>query len=428
LVERLEKRCGKDCRKNPGGLPGIAVKSCRTLPRIAAKMKKRRKTHQGPQKPLDNLQRKKHLRKRKDAGQKQSVVSPGYLAEIGGVPEFSETLPIPAPDIDLPERPKRGRPTIAHNFLLSYREHWLYYFEECWPEIGWQLLQIRKAGHAEIGEIQAIFERCPTTDNDSNSCGMNFLRDSPQPVSGDELRANRTTANKLRYEIQEAPRQRSELERSCTDSKNALKQVEGQQRENLEAMLNRRLDLLSQFDQRMSDARRDSEKLESIVPGQETYWYCSQLLDYLCGKKRYAVDPCNLANALAGLPDRAWRTSFDHCAKMKRCAFARLPYRAFQVISHIWRRRPKDTKGVPTEWFKTRIRALPRKDDGIRLRFRQGWRDLRLAIEDCWTAQHSEDFMPYVITSAFLRNHLRQKTPEERILDESETLSDNPQQ
>lgn len=389
---------------------------------FAAKMRKHKKTRQIPKKELDRSSKKNTGRRPKGDRNKQSVVSPVSLSAMEGIPEVSGALPIQASDIALPERPKRGRPTIPDNFLLGFREGWLYYLEECWPEFGWHLLRIRKAGNGKIADIQKIFGCVPRKDHCRH--GEAFLSGSPQPVSGMEFRANRLKSGRLRDEIQRMRDHRPELVRSCREGEEALKQVGEQEREKIGATLNKKRGLLSQLDQNLNAAEMELKKLDRIVPGQETYWYCSQLLDYLCGKKKYAVEPLSLANALAGLPEMGWRESFARCSKMPRCSeFVQLPYQAFEVISRIWHRRPKNLGGVPTEFFRAQILALPRKDDGIHRTLCQAWRDLRLAIEECWQAHHGDNFIPYAITSAFIRNRLRAKTPAERILDESEMLS-----
>lgn len=101
------------------------------------------------------------------------------------------------------------------------------------------------------------------------------------------------------------------------------------------------------------------------------------------------------------------------------------PYRVFEVVSHIWRRRPKELQTAPTEFFKVKILKLPKKGRSIRDTLCRGWRDFRLAIEECWKALPTEDFMPYAITAAFIRNKDRPKTAAERVMDEREMLSRN---
>lgn len=217
--------------------------------------------------------------------------------------------------------------------------------------------------------------------------------------------------------------QRLELVRSCAEAERALTQAGEQEKEIIQAQANQRKQRLGELEERLQQAENESKELDKTVQDQETYCYCSQLLHFLC-KGRYAVRPLNLANALAGLPEMRWRESFVRCSKMQRNSFVHFPSRVFEIVSRIWRRRPKDLQDAPTDFFRAQILKLPkRKDGGIHDSLCRAWRDLRLAIEECWKAQNREDFMPYAIASAFLRNHSRQKTLTERMLDEHETLS-----
>jgi hypothetical protein len=362
----------KDCRRNPGHLWETAVKSIRVFPPLAAKMKKRKTNRRFSQKRLDRL--------------------PG----------------------------KRGRPTVPDNFLLGARNSWLYYLEEAWPEIGLPLLNIRKAGIGTIEDIQKIFE--PVQSKDNCDHGKAFLHGSPQPVEGKELRRTRIRNSALSYEIQEMQSQHSELLRSCVEAENTLRHVDEQEKEIVQTEIKRRKESLLQLEEGLRQAESKSNKLNKVVLSAETYWYCSQLLAFLSGKKRYAVTPIKLANALAGLPQMGWRESFIRCSKMQRCSSARLPYRVVQVVSCIWRGKPRGLEAAPTEFFRAKILELHKKDDDIRETLRRAWRDLRLAINECWN-QHSDSFAPFAISSAFLRNRLRSKTAAERILDEREAIS-----
>ena len=100
-----------------------------------------------------------------------------------------------------------------------------------------------------------------------------------------------------------------------------------------------------------------------------------------------------------------------------------LSCRVVELVSPMWRRRPKVSQDPPIEFFRVQILELPKKDDGIREVLCRAWRDFRLAIEERWKESKSEEFMPYAITSTFLRNHARSKTLAERILAEREMLS-----
>ena len=411
-------------RKNPGDLPGTAVKFRRASQGNSGKMPKRKKARQKPEEGLDRFAKKRPSGKRKGgrAAQERSGNRSSDTQQTGG---FS-LVPLPTwlPDPSEPVRPKRGRPTVGDTFLLSGLNNWLSFFEECWPEIGFDLLGFRKRKGSTIEDLRTVFERIPG--GNRRDLAQVFLRGSPLEVDSKTLRADRIRAAKLPHQIQEMRNLRLGFVQSCTEAERALAQASEQDREIIQAQANGRKDRLSDLDEKLARAEMESEELSQRVKNEETYWFCSQLLDFL-RKDRYAIEPLPLANAMAGLPDMGWRESYDRTSKMTRSSdFVQFPYRAFDVISRIWRRRPKGDQVAPTEFFREQVLRMPKKDDGARGVFCRGWRDLRLAIEECWTAQQSEDFMPYAITSAFLRNQIRQKTEKERMLDEHEMLSKEP--
>jgi hypothetical protein len=380
-------------------------------------MRKPKKNTQNRKKALDTFPRKKAQSGRGGARSRRFASS---VFEVDGHNELTgKSLSWPL-ELAIPEKRKRGRPTIADNFLLGSRNSWLHFFEEAWPEIGLSLLNIRKDPSRTIEHIQRVFE--PVQSKDNCDHGKAFLRGLPQPIEGEKLRRNRTRNADLFVEIQKIQSQLPELRRSCEEAEEALKHVSEEEHQIIQKELTRRRKRLLRLEETLGELKTESKELNERVLGQETYWYCSQLRDFLCGKKQYAVKPLKLANALAGLPDMGWRGSLARCSRMPRSFPERLPSRLCNIFCGIWRRRPKGLRDAPTEFFRIQVLKLPKNGDGIRETLCCGLRDLRLAIVECW-AQHSEDYMPYAITLAFLRRHRSSKTEGERILDRQEMLS-----
>jgi hypothetical protein len=50
------------------------------------------------------------------------------------------------------------------------------------------------------------------------------------------------------------------------------------------------------------------------------------------------------------------------------------------------------------------------------------WRDLRLAIEECWNANHHNSFIPYAVSAGFIKHLSSQKSLLDRILGSQESL------
>jgi hypothetical protein len=70
----------------------------------------------------------------------------------------------------------------------------------------------------------------------------------------------------------------------------------------------------------------------------------------------------------------------------------------------------------------TGLAKLPRNHNEARECLGQNWRDLRLAIEECGKSDHPTSFIPYAISSVFMRRIYREKTLSDRILDAQEKL------
>lgn len=384
-------------------------------------MPKRKKLRKAHQETLDRLGRKqpKTLINETPHGE---PVKPSAISEAGVSPMNSENLyPVLLAGPPNPEKPKRGRPTTADNFLEGGRNNWQSLLERNWHEIGWSLLQIRRRRTSTMGEIQGIFE--PLRGKPNNYCADCFLQDSPQPVTGKELRANRIKSSKLHDDIQKMYTHRQEMEFSCAYAENALKVAGEQEKGAIEAEAKERKERLQELNGNLQRTQTGSGELDKKVREQETYFYCSQLLAYLC-KGKYAVEPFALANAFAGSPVMGWRQSLARCAKMPRSSFfPQYPYGIFRAISRIWRLRSKYAHLSPNELFKAEILKL-RKGSGESYSYlSEGWRDLCLAIVECSKAGHSDEFMPHALTKAFLKYQSRSKSQADQIMDEREKLT-----
>ncbi|HEV2314647.1 MAG TPA: hypothetical protein VGR94_05035 [Candidatus Acidoferrales bacterium] len=319
------------------------------------------------------------------------------------------------------EKPKRGRRTTADNFLLGARNSWLYFFEGFWHDIGWSLLQVRERGNSSIDEIRSVFE--PVRAKGNGQLANCFLRGSPQSSEGEERRSNRKRLSGLHIEIQRMQGERQELETNCGYAETALKDVHEQYRDAIEAELEEKGRRLLELTQKLQSAEDESKHLEETICNQESYFYCSQVLDFLY-KGKYAVKPLPLANSLAGLPGIGWRQSLARCSKMPRgSSHVQYPYGIWEAILKIWKCHSTNPQLSVIDLFRAKIPKLLKKNGEARTYLSEGWRDLRMAIEQCSKEACSDGFMPYAITGAFVRNRSRPKSHAEQILEQREKLT-----
>jgi hypothetical protein len=99
-----------------------------------------------------------------------------------------------------------------------------------------------------------------------------------------------------------------------------------------------------------------------------------------------------------------------------------LEYQVFEAISGISTRLPEEIK-EPLEFFRADLLRRSRTPNYTRQFLREHWRDLRLAIEECWKFKTDEPGpFPFVLCSIFVRNATRQKDAKEQLLSDREKL------
>lgn len=321
------------------------------------------------------------------------------------------------------EKPnKNGRPTINDDLLLMSRNQWRAFFEQCWPEIGWPLSQIRKRRNSTVNDIQKIFRAVDGKPHCDYARA--FLRGEPQEITVATLRKNTIKSSKFRHELQEMMRKLPELRRACAEAKNAFRQSGANDKHKIKQERCLRLSTLRQHKKQFAARQHECLALEKQIREGEVYLYCSELLNLLLskGKRKRALTPLNLANALAGLPYMRWRQSETRCSKMQADRFAQQPYAVFQLVERMLRRIESKHAKLLVDAFRAELLRLPRKETYPRDSICAQWRDFRLAVEETAKSKHTHGFMPYAITFAFLRNVSRQKTPVDSVLDAQEKI------
>lgn len=332
----------------------------------------------------------------------------------------SRAVPISAQSKPFDEGRKRGRRTIPDNFLLGARNAWVALLEEFWSEIGWPLVCIRNHRTGSVEEIRQIFE--PVKDGQHNpGLAAPFYRQGCKIGGPDDVRKNRGQLGKLEAEIIAGQAQYERDQMSCLEVDRALKVASTGDQESIREEGRKRQIRLVASEDRLKALKSQHDSLDSTVRDQESYVFRSQLLDFL-HSGRLALNPRNLANALAGLPLMGWRQSLTRCSGMPFDP-QRLEYSVLELISEVWRRRRKEFDNSPLEFFRAGVLKLPR-NSGYPLQFLwDHWRDLRRAIDKCWESTRSPDSIPFALTSIFMGFASQPKDPAERILAEQEKIT-----
>ena len=318
------------------------------------------------------------------------------------------------------EKPKRGRPTLPDNFLQGARNEWAALLEETWPEIGWSLLSVESRADSTIDDVQEAFE--PVRHHLPNpSLAEHFYRKSCVVATPTDVCKNGRQLGDLQAEIIRIQAKHDELQRACLEAGTALRNANPSDKEAIQEAERHRQEFLLHNEEDLKKLQTERDGLDRKLSDQEAYVYRSELLDFL-RSGRYAVNPNNLANALAGLPLMKWRQSFLRCSGMPH-NLPRSAYSIFEVLAEIWGRRSKEFEELPLEFFRAEVLKLSKKEFGYTREFLyEHWRDLRLAIEECWRSKYPPGQIPFVFASTFLRNATRQKDAAERILSDQERL------
>ena len=228
------------------------------------------------------------------------------------------------------------------------------------------------------------------------------------------------------------------IEAECTEEKRILEQVEDRlsaitpdQRKAAAEILAQRKAALDATEQEASKAKKKSEELEKKLLAQQAYFCRTELLGFIRAK-RYAHNPRNLANALAGLPNMSCRRSAARCAKLRYTWEPNLIARVFKFAERIWRLRNSAGFSSPVELFRAAIAKLPktflipnlgRRENYLRGYLEENWAYLEPAIEEGTSASVHPRRVPYVITAKFQENLSKPKTYADILFAQQQKLS-----
>ncbi len=318
-----------------------------------------------------------------------------------------------------PEKTKRGPRTIRDNFLLGNRNAWAQLLEQSWLKIGWSLLRIRDKRTSSIEDVRKAMEPVKGMPHNSGLAAA-FYHETLEPAKPSAVLKIQKQVGDLDAEIIKARAKRDESFRSCLSADAAMKAAGPEDKDVIQEEALNRLQLMLQLAVDFDKLEMKREALRKKWLTQEAYIFRSELLDFLLSR-RYAVNPRNLADALAGLPGMKWRQSFERCSDMQFNASA-LEYRVFGVISEISTRLSEEIK-ESLEFFRAALLKRSRPPNYTHQFLGEYWRDLRLAIEECWNLRADDPGkFPFVLSSIFMRNVTRQKDAKEQLLSDREKL------
>jgi hypothetical protein len=317
----------------------------------------------------------------------------------------------------------RGRPTIADNFLVGARNEWVSLLEECWPDVGWGLLSIRRRPRSTVQDIQSVL--APLRKKPKGGLACAFLRQAaPGEANSELIRRSRQSLSDMYERLRRTSSEANDQIYKCNATAAALQQqlADQTERETIENECIQRYAHFVRLHKTVQALEQEKAAAEKKLADDEANFCQTQLLNYLTSRGRYAIEPLSLGNALAGLPIMAWRQSYERCSEMPYELLAHFSYRLLRVIIEIWRKRPEGALESLADFFKNAALSLGGDDVSVRDYLRTNWHDFKIAIEESLKAGYSGDAFAFAVTRMCISIVSAPKTPTQQILAEKEEL------
>jgi hypothetical protein len=192
----------------------------------------------------------------------------------------------------------------------------------------------------------------------------------------------------------------------------------------MEVMLDETFSRLASFKPlriEMDRIEKEMKELEAKQADQEASYSQNELLRFIAVGK-YAHNPRNLAQAMAGLPKIGCWHSFQLCEKQPSHLWPTHPeetpplsYQIFEIIAECWDYRDREPDKAFLNLLRERIRAIP-ESNFLRSHLTEHWRYLRQAVEQIDLKQAVSGAVPYRVFGQFRRNLAQPRSSEESVL------------
>ena len=303
-----------------------------------------------------------------------------------------------------------GRPTIDDPLLIAQRTVVHDMLSCWWGEVGWELPR------ATTREgLRAAFE--PLRDHaDKNRINRFFIATNVS-AEAEEIREAREANGRLITRIYET----QDEQRTCRDSlmqaQMALGQASSDQVKAVELQIAKQQADLQEADTKHRNACGEQAEFQKGIDQMEAGYAQDELLKFVDTrfiKGKYARNPRNLADAMAGLPWTygvhflgVWQ-SYARCSKINCPPHPR--FQLFETIQSIWKRSRK-SKLSTVEFFYQQVTALPKTVTVKKIDPMTG-EEFEGQVEN-WTRSHLLTSRP--IWTLAIQKSLQSPTDEERV-------------
>jgi len=304
-----------------------------------------------------------------------------------------------------------GRPSPIPDVRLFHRRNTLLCtFEYCWAYIGWEL---RTA--TSFPEIRKALSAVPTEWHGDIEL---FLCEQIQPSTPEEINRKRRAVERLSQHRRDTiPELKSAAER--------LERVRGALQDNpndpgLIALCRERGNTHTSLSRMLETLNEEIEKISEQLRQHGAYVAQSALLAFI-SSPRYTLTPLSTANAMAGVPFIAWRTSADRCEKEPASHGYQFRYENFLEIERALGLPLPLTPEEATDRVKAYLLLGRHQKNQAVPELREKWHLLRCAIASTPPDGRNVGSLPYRICAEYQRRS-SSLSPRDQVMLEEERL------
>jgi hypothetical protein len=309
-----------------------------------------------------------------------------------------------------------GRPTIDDDLLFSHRDGFLALFTSLWGQFGWTLRRVRTRE-----DVVAAFSSIEVPIHLAYLVQL-FTRTTASTATGRDARHAKRAVNAAREkaaDLERALRPLAERVRQTQRSMERALSKDGKVHEDIVRVHRSRLMAYAPLRAQADDLDERLKALEAAQFDAEAAYAQNELLSFLKGK--YKLNPRNLANALAGLPQMGWEQSFKRCGKEKTWLWPSNTYRVFEMIVKC----ADESSDRFLSAMDAAILALPNRKPAD-IQFRRSLCANRLyfrrAIEETAVLPDLGESRAYRAFDAYMRNISHGRSDDEQLLASLEEL------
>jgi hypothetical protein len=315
-------------------------------------------------------------------------------------------------ETDDAESMRLGRRTIDDGILSTNRDSLLGILCSWWPEVG-SYLTTATTPEALRHALQ------PVKELPDRHLIASLLRPTTVIAPPEDIRKKRLALGEAVKFMNDARAKCDQCMSACREIECAMIQARPEQFDLIQREFPNRRTECQEAQNQMRIKNASEMALERELLDQEAGFAQDELLTFIT-KRKYALHPLNLANAMAGLPYTrsvpflgAWQ-SHARCSKLSCPGWPSFHYQIFETIESLW----MDSALSPiatAEFFQQGVRALPKTvqarrpgqskpqktDNFVRTYLSANWWYLERAIERSVQPHNDPRPMPYLISSHF---------------------------